>query len=228
MGQEVIKPLIIIFFTFLIGGGFLIFMNKDKKKKVGIEDKSKITAQGFINVKDIRDKFLYTLDGKIIIYVQIPSIDINLLSKREKELLTRTLTAELSSERKEFKFLAVSRPVDVSPLIAEYQNIMVETNNQRQKELLRHEILSLGNYAISGEVVERQFYFMFWEKYEDGIERDILKRAMEFVSKFDGTGIKPNILVENKIIRLCNLINNPAYTNTEDTTYESNVPILSS
>lgn len=225
MSQELIKPIVTLLITFIVGGGFLIFMNKDKKK-VGIENKSKKTAQEFINVKDIKDKFLYTLDKMIMVYVQVPSIDINLLSKREKELLTRTLTSELSSERKEFMFLAVSRPVDVSPLIAEYQSIITDTTNQRQKELLRNEISALGDYAISGEVVERQFYFMFWEKYEEGIERDLLKRAMDFCSKFDGTGIKPSILTENKIIRLCNLINNPAYTNSEDTTYEPSIPII--
>lgn len=226
MGQELIKPIIILFITFLIGGGFLVFLSKDNKKKMVIENNGKKTAQEFINVKDIRDKFLYTLDGLVMIYVQVPSIDINLLSKREKELLTRNLTAELSAERKEFLFLAVSRPVDVSPLITEYQGIIAETNDQRQKELLRSEISSLSDYAISGEVVERQFYFMFWDGYEKGIEKDLLKRTMDFCSKFDGTGIKPEILTENKIVRLCNLINNPAYINAEDTTYEPSFPIV--
>ena len=83
-----------------------------KKNKI---DNNKETAQDFVNVKDIKDKFLYTRDEKIISYIQINAIDINLLSKREKQTLARTLTAELTSERKTFKFIAVSRPVDISP-----------------------------------------------------------------------------------------------------------------
>lgn len=195
------------------------------KKKNKIDNK-KETAQDFVNVKDIKDKFLYTRDEKIISYIQINPIDINLLSKREKQTLARTLTAELTSERKTFKFIAVSRPVDISPLLTEYQNIISNTTNQKQKELLRHEIYSISNFALSGEVVERQFYIMLWEDYEEGIERDILKRAMEFASKLESSSIKCNILTENKIVRLCNLINNPAYTNIEDTSFEPTIPFL--
>ena len=86
-----------------------------KKNKI---DNNKETAQDFVNVKDIKDKFLYTRDGKIISYIQINPIDINLLSKREKQTLARTLTAELTSERKTFKFIAVST---VSKWVCKFQ-----------------------------------------------------------------------------------------------------------
>jgi hypothetical protein len=224
MINELIEPIVILLCCLILGGIFL-FITKKSKRGADI-DKSKITAQNFINVKEIRDKFLYTNDGYVFIYIQIPSIDINLLSKREKEVLTNTLTANLSSEQNEFKFLALSKPVDVEPLINDYHCMMNETNNYKQKELLRYEIASLGNYALSGEVVERQFYFMFWEKYSQGVERELLKQASEFVSKFEGTNIKPQILTENKIFKLCNLVNNPAYINEEDDNYRTSSPII--
>lgn len=194
-----------------------------KKEKI---DKKKQTAQDFVNVKDIKDKFLYTRDGKIISYIQINPIDINLLSKREKQSLARTLTAELTSERKTFKFIAVSRPVDISPLLNEYQNIISTSKDIKQKELLRHEMYSVSNFALSGEVVERQFHIIIWEEYEEGIERDLLKRAMDFVSKLESSGIKCSILNQSKIVRLCNLINNPAYVNLEGTSFEVEMPVL--
>lgn len=195
------------------------------RKRTNINDKKEI-AQDFVNIIDIRDKFLYTRDEKIIIYIQINPIDINLISKREKQILSRTLTAELTSERKTFKFIAVSRPVDISPLLTEYQNILSNTINQKQKELLRQEMYSISNFALSGEVVERQFYIMIWEYYEEGIERDILKRGIEFVSKLEGSGVKASIINESKIIRLCNLINNPAYVNLEGTNFDVDMPFL--
>src|SRR5699024_4365044 len=135
-------------------------------------------------------------------------------------------TAELTSERKTFKFIAVSRPVDISPLLTEYQNILSNTSNQKQKELLRQEMYSISNFALSGEVVERQFYIMIWEDYEEGIERDILKRGIEFLSKLEGSGVKASILNQSKIVRLCNLINNPAYVNLEGTSFHVEMPIL--
>lgn len=206
---------------------------RNKQIKLDIEERKKEiarkTAQDFVNVRDIRDRFLYTRDGYIMTYIQATPIDINLLSLNEKTTATRALTAEISSERKPFKFLAVSRPVDISPLLTEYQNIINDTVDQIQKELLRQEMYALSNFALSGEVVERQFYFILWEVYEEGIERDILKRSMEFMTKLttgNNLNIKCNVLDESKIVRLCNLINNPAYANIEETTFAPSIPLL--
>ncbi|WXR60949.1 hypothetical protein WG909_11690 [Peptostreptococcaceae bacterium AGR-M142] len=77
-------------------------------------------------------------------YIKINSISIDLFSETEKEQICRALTAELSSIRKPFKFLAVSRPVDISPLINEYTQLLSETNNQKQKELLRNEMMVMA------------------------------------------------------------------------------------
>ncbi|WP_129721380.1 hypothetical protein [Xylanivirga thermophila] len=224
--ENIFTPIIILLATLIAGGAALFFLKRDTKEKRDIENKKIETAQEFVNVVDIRDQFLYTRDGKVITYIQITPIDTNLLSDREKITLARILTAELMSERDAFKFLAVSRPVDISPLLTEYQSIVSDTSNPVQKELLRQEMLSISNFALSGEVVERQFYIMLWEEYEEGIERELLKRTIEFISKFESGGIKANILNESKIVRMCNLINNPAYTNIEDTTFETAMPFL--
>lgn len=203
-------------------------LNKEKVKKPNKIKLSKReeTAQRIVNVKDIRDKFLYTMDGKIISYIQISPIDTNLFSKREKISITRILTSELTSERKILKLIAVPRPIDISSLLLEYQTILSETSNQKQKELLRQEMLSISSFALSGEVVERQIYIMLWEDYEDGIERDLIKRIMDMVGKFEASGIRAAVMNESKIVRLCNLINNPAYANVESTSYESTMPFL--
>lgn len=199
--------------------------NKIKPKKIKLSKREE-TAQRIVNVKDIRDKFLYTMDGKVISYIQISPIDTNLFSKREKISITRILTSELTSERKILKLIAVPRPIDISSLLIEYQTILSETSNQKQKELLRQEMLSISSFALSGEVVERQIYIMLWEDYEDGIERDLIKRTMDMVGKFEASGIRAAVMNESKIVRLCNLINNPAYANVESTSYESTIPFL--
>lgn len=189
-------------------------------KRFKKENTKEDSVQQFVNVIDIKDKFLYTKDGYIMSYIQIPSIDINLLSEREKRNKGNTLTAEFSAIDKILKFLAISRPVDISPLLAEYQQIYSATSNLKQKELLKHEMKSITNFALSGEIVERQFYIMIWEKCEEGIEIDITKRAMEIIYMFESAGIKASILTEKDIIRLCNLINNPTFVNLEGTSVD--------
>lgn len=221
-----IIPILIILFCSLVGGIILFFLKKSSKKVKNIEGEEQKTANEFVNVKDIKDRYLYTRDGYIIMYIKINPISIDLLSEREKKLLCKTLTAELSSEQKSYKFLAVSRPVDISPLINEYTGIISNSSDQKQKDLLRNEMLVMSNYALSGEVVERQFYIMFWEKYEEDIEREISKRCYEFKSKLESGNIQCEILKQQDIVRLCNLINNPAYTNIEDSEFEATIPIF--
>ena len=222
-----IIPIIVIVITILGGGAAYFFLKKDKKKSSQEVSGEQQTANEMINVKDIKDKYLYTRDNLIMMYIKISPISIDLLSDREKRLLTKQLTAELSSEQKPFKFIAVSRPVDMSPLINEYTQLMVSTTNQKQKDLLRNEMLVMSNYALSGEVVERQFYIMIWEQYEEGCEREISKRCYELNSKLEGSGISCEILKQQDIVRLCNLINNPAYTHMEDSSFEAAIPLLS-
>lgn len=217
---------IVIAITLLSGSGYFFYMKMRKKPLKATECKQQQTANEFINVKDIRDKFLYTLDNKIIMYIKINPIAVDLLSAREKKSLTKQLTAELSAEQKPFKFLAISRPVDISPLINDYSQLMTNTSNQKQKELLRNEMFVMSNYALSGDVVERQFYIMIWELCEEGIEREISKHCYELSSKFQGCGISCEILSQQDIVRLCNLVNNPASSHIEDTSFNTSMPLF--
>lgn len=210
MGQ--IIPFLMILFCCVGGAGALYYMKQTNRKTVDPKSRQELTAQKFVNVKDIHDKFLYTRDGQVIAYMKINPISIDLFSDMEKEQICRVLTAELSSIQKPFKFIALSRPVDITPLVNEYTALLAETTNQRQKELLRNEMMVMSNYAVSGEVVERQFYIMLWSKLRVGTEQDLLKECQEFCHKFESANIGCEIIKEHEIVRLCNLINNPAYT----------------
>ena len=214
--ESLLFPIIMLAVT-LIGGGILLLFLKISKKtpQTDADSAAMQTAQQFINVKDIRDKYLYTRGGMVFIYLRIHAISIDLYSKSEKNVLIKTLTAELSDIQYPFKFMALSRPVDISSLITD-----------KRKELLRQEILQMGGFALSGEIVERQFYIALWEKQEEGIERDLLKRASLLCEKFATGGVTCNILTEKEIVRLINLVNNPSYTHLEDAETAASIPVL--
>ncbi|SHN87901.1 hypothetical protein [Desulfitobacterium chlororespirans] len=216
----------ILLLTVLIAGAVFFVLNKKEKQQRKAETQDQVTAQEFTNVKDVRDKYLYTRDHFIFQYLKIDPVSIDLLSQREKESLTRRLTAELSGDQETIKLIAVSRPVDISPLINEYTDLLGSTTNQKQKELLRKEISSLSNYALSGEVIERQFYLPIWQKYEPDCEQDISRRVNSLKTAFETCKVPCSILREKDIVRLCNLVNNPAHVHIEDSNVEPVVPIL--
>ena len=145
--SNIIIPIVTLTVT-LVGGGFLLlFLRADKKRQPVSRDQASLqTAQAFINVKDIRDRFLYTRDGCVFLYIRLHSISIDLYSISEKNTLIRTLTAELSDIQRPFKFLAVSRPVDISPVIQEMTELLSEAG-EKQKELLKQEIMQMSGYA---------------------------------------------------------------------------------
>ena len=219
--ESLLFPIIMLAVT-LIGGGILLLFLKTSKKtpQTDADSAAMQTAQQFINVKDIRDKYLYTCSGMVFIYLRIHAISIDLYSKSEKNVLIKTLTAELSDIQYPFKFMALSRP-----LITEMSEMLKEAEDKR-KELLRQEILQMGGFALSGEIVERQFYIALWEKQEEGIERDLLKRASLLCEKFATGGVTCDILTEKEIVRLINLVNNPSYTHLEDAETAASIPVL--
>ena len=212
-------PIIMIVVCVLLGGGTLLFLKfSEKRKKAKGRDKEELaqmTANEFVNVKDIRGSFLYTRDGMALAYLKIFPI-------------SKQLTASLSSGQYPFQLLAVSRPVDISPLMAELSSTLTSSSDIKQKELLKHEIVEMGGFALSGEVVERQFYIKIWDRTVDGVERDLLQKLKYLSGYFADCGIQTEILEQQDIVRLCNLVNNPADVHLEDAGFEAAIPILES
>lgn len=227
----IIFPMVMLAVT-LVGGSLFLFVLQKKKpgKPSGGGTPAMQTAQEFINVGDVRGKYLYTTDGLVLAFVRIHQVNIDLYSKAEKGILIRQLTAELSDIQYPFKFLAVSRPVDISPVITEMQ-AMLKGAGDRRRELLQQEILQMAGYSLSGEIVERQFYVSFWEQAGEGgetrsAERELARRTALFAEKFSGCGIPCEGLGEKEIVRLLNLVHNPSYTHLEDTEFFATIPTL--
>ena len=218
-------PIIMICVCALLGGGTLIFLKlsaKHKKSKnKDKEELAQITANEFVNVKDIRGNFLYTRDNLALAYLKIYPISTELFSKKQ-------LTVSLSSAQYPFQLLAVSRPVDISPLLSELSATLTSSSDVKQKELLKQEIVEMGAFALSGEVVERQFYIKIWDRVSDGVERDLLQKLKLLGGYFSDSGIQTEILEQQDIVRLCNLVNNPAYVHLEDSGINAAIPILES
>lgn len=224
--ENLLFPIIMLTVTIIGGGLFLFIMDsKQRKSKKESEKSAIVTAQHFINVKDIRGNYLYTRDGYLFIYLRIHPISIDLYSKAEKAILIKTLTAELSDLQYPFKFIALSRPVDISPIIIDLSDKVREAEDKR-KELLRQEIMQMSGYALSGEIVERQYYICLWDIFEEGNEIELSKRAALLSEKLMAGSVSSDILSEKEIVRFLNLVNNPSYVHLEDTEFSPSIPIL--
>ena len=79
-----------------------------------------------------------------MVIIKILPVSVGLLSQREKETLVKQLTAELSVKRT-IHFLAISRPVDMQPLLESYAHLRNETSDPYRRELLRKEMENLSD-----------------------------------------------------------------------------------
>ncbi len=184
------------------------------------------SAQDFLNIQDIRNDVLYTRDGYMMAYMLIHPFNKDLLSERELIKMTSILTGELSQEKKPWKFLAVSKPVDVAPILSENQELLANSQDVVQKNLLRCENAFMAELATSGVISERQFYMMCWEKQDTADALEVKKRIQDMVNRFESVGVWADILKKPDIIKLLNLIHNPEYVLLEDTETTVLFPIL--
>ncbi len=208
IGTVIVLGLIALFYLEKIGED-----SSSKKSKI---THSSVSTSDFVNVYDITDNSLITRDGFIIKFLRIYPISIELFTDREKEVLKNNLSIELSKENLEFKFLSFSRPVDISPVIDNLKIKLSETASTKRRELLRAEIKELTRYALSGEVVERRFYFQVFAKNSEQGKRSLEKKIENITKAFEAVNLKCEKVNEKEIIQICNLINNPRYVHLEE------------
>jgi len=219
-------PIIMIVLCLVGGGVAYYFIKQNEKNKYKEKTAPEAAAANeFINVKDICGNFLYTRDGLALCYLKLTPISIDLYSKTEKRNIVRSLTAEMSGTQFPFKFIAVSRPIDISPLISELHSMLM-TSDSKQRELLKAEMVEMSNFAMGGDIVERQFYIVLWDKAHEGIERELMNRARLMSENFSSCRVPCEILQQQDIVRLCNLVNNPSYTHIEDNNFEAAIPLI--
>lgn len=201
------------------------------KKKVHPEDEKKlfrqVTANDFMNLRDVREQFLYTKDGKIFVYLRILPISLELLSDREKKSKIATFSAEFSNEKTPYKLFSITRPIDVSGLIYNLSTLKNESTDRYRKNLLANEIADINKFALSGEITERQFYMALWQNGKDrNATAELLRKANDVMQRFHGCGIQTDICSETEIKKFLNLFANPAYAHMEDGAIEEYIPFI--
>ena len=196
------------------------------KYKSAATTQGELSAQRFLNVKDIRGRVLYTKDGFVFSYVRLQPISVDLLSNGEKKILINNLSSELSTLDKPFKFFCISRPVDISGLIDELMALYSESADEIQKSLLEEEIKQYKQFSLSGDTIERQFFMVIWDRLADDAEYVLNRRSKELVNKLRNCGVTGEVLNEGQIIGLCNLFGNPSYAHIEDADISAGIPLL--
>lgn len=175
-----------------------------------------LTEQELLNVIDIKGNFLYTRDNKIFVYIKINPINLQLWSVSELKEKLITYTAEFSSEDVYFSLYSISRPIELSGVIANYEKLRKSSQDLVQKRIISNTINYLQSMSSVGDAIEKQTYIILWKEMSDYAEKDLLKRANEWIKRFQNVSSNARILNEHEIVQLINGFTNPNVAYDED------------
>lgn len=211
----------------LIGCSVLVAIYIRRKKDSDAEKNliKKETVNDFMNVKNIINNQLYTRDDHLCCYIKIEPVNIDLMSDKEMRFLQKSLTAEFSNLKNDFKLTAVSKPEDNTKLVGKYSRRLQETDNFKRKKLFRLEIQASQKRAKNQEAPTREYYYMLW-KDDNETENEFLKRVIEFKTKFTNCHIPAEIIKTPDIIQMIEATCNPQYAVHEDLCPELNFTFL--
>ena len=155
-----------------------------------------ISANRFLNIKDIQGNFLYTTDGKVLAYLKIYPKNCKLMSKEEQKNHSNILTRNFASELKPFK---------------EKNALKFSLQGKRSR--------SFGNLSVRGKALESEIYLIIWGENTEYVEQELLKRLNDLKMKFTNSGYRTEILEERLIIQLVNSYTNPDVAYIENQNY---------
>ena len=177
----------------------------------------------FLNVKNIKENFLYTLDGHVIQFIKVEPINIELLTDDELESKMNFSSIEFSEEQQPYKILVIPRAVDISEHIEEQEELKRKIDDDVGIEIINNRIISTTEIVENKNIIENEFYIMIYDSYNDNIENELMKRANNWINRLKNCGYRSDLLYEREIILLIKSFTIPEFARTEGTDYDDNI-----
>ena len=177
----------------------------------------------FLNIKDIKNNYFYTLDNQVIVFIKVNPINIELLSDTELERKMDSETIEFSSEQYPYKIIVIPRAVDISEHIREQEELKKNLDNDVCIEIINNRIIATTEIVENKNIVENEFYIMLFDNVKDNIEHELNKRANSWINRLNNCELKSEVLEERDIILLIKSFTIPEFARTEGTDYTDNI-----
>ena len=187
------------------------------------KNKNTQSLNEFLNIKDIKGNYLYTLDEQVISFIKVNPMNIELLSDKELESKMDFASIEFSNEQFPYKIIVIPRAVDISDYIREQEELRNKLTNDVCIEIINNRIISTTEMIENKNIIENEFYIMIFDTNKDNIEIELNKRANNWISRLKNCGLKSEILEERDIILLVKSFTIPEFARTEGTDYRDNI-----
>lgn len=177
----------------------------------------------FLNIKDIKENYLYTLDEQVISFIKVNPMNIELLSDKELESKMDLSSIEFSNEQYSYKIMVIPRAVDISDYIREQEELKDKLTDNICIEIINNRIISITEMIENKNIIENEFYIMIFESNKNNVEIELNKRANNWINRLKNCGLKSELLEERDIILLIKSFTIPEFARLEGTDYRDNI-----
>lgn len=181
------------------------------------------TLNEFLNIKNIKDSYLYTLDGHVMLFMKIFPINTDLFS--EEELINKMdiMSIEFSNEQNPYTIFVIPRKVDIADFINEQQELKKRLQDDASIQIVEKRIINTHELVADKNIIENEFYLCIWCKEGENAEENLIKRANNWKQRFKNCDFDTEVLIKTEIILMIKSFTIPEFARKEDTDYSDNI-----
>lgn len=191
----------------------ILIKNKNKTK----------TLNEFLNIKNIEDNYLTTLDGQVILFIKICPINTELFSEEELENKMNSMSIEFSNEQYPYTFFIIPRKVDIADFVNEQQELKRKLQDDVSIQIVEKRIICTHELVADKNIIENEFYLCIWTKDGENAIDNLLKRANNWKQRFKNCDYETEILNKSDIILMIKSFTIPEFARKEGTDYRDNI-----
>lgn len=192
------------------------------KEVIIIKNKNK-SLNEFLNIKNIDENFLYTLDNKVITFIKVYPMNTELFSEEELENKMDSMSVEFSNEQYAYSIFVIPRKVDISDYVKEQEELKKNIQDEISIKIVEKRIIATHELVADKNIIENEFYLYIWEEDSDNVKEKILKRANNWRKRFKDCEFETEILEKTQIILLAKSFTIPEFARKESVDYDDSI-----
>lgn len=192
------------------------------KEVIIIKNKNK-SLNEFLNIKNIDENFLYTLDNKVITFIKVYPINTELFSEEELENKMDSMSVEFSNEQYPYSIFVIPRQADITEYVKEQEELKKNIQDEISIKIVEKRIIATHELVADKNIIENEFYLYIWEEDSDNVKEKILKRANNWKKRFKDCGFETEILEKTQIILLAKSFTIPEFARKESVDYDDSI-----
>lgn len=181
------------------------------------------TLNEFLNIKNIKDTYLYTIDGHVMLFIKIFPVNTDLFS--EEELINKmdSMSIEFCNEQNPYTIFVIPRKVDIADFINEQQELKKSLQDDVSIQIVEKRIIFTHELVADKNIIENEFYLCIWCREGENAEENLIKRANNWKQRFKNCDFDTEVLTKTELILMIKSFTIPEFARKEDTDYSDNI-----